>query len=163
MSPSYHPAGASPLPLDVGYLPQLLQGLPSLVLGAEDTMVFTPNFRNVGSLAGETAACDEPPCQLPGMGSPGPMARCPWELQGALASGATCCGGHTASGQVGWGSANEDQILCQEAPVAFPMWKKQKNKTKKNSSKTFEMSWIYTPVEEEHGTIKKNKLLKCFL
>ena len=49
------------MPLDVGYLPQLLQGLPSLVLGAEDTMVFTPNFRNVGSLAGETAACDEPP------------------------------------------------------------------------------------------------------
>ena len=65
------------MPLDVGYLPQLLQGLPSWVLGAEDTMVFTPNFGNVGSLAGETAACDEPPCWLPGMGSPGLMARCP--------------------------------------------------------------------------------------
>ena len=28
-------------------------------------MVFTPNFRNVGSLAGETAVCNEPPCRLP--------------------------------------------------------------------------------------------------
>lgn len=35
------------------------------VLGAEERMAFTPNFRNVGSLAGETAVCGEPPRRLP--------------------------------------------------------------------------------------------------
>lgn len=40
------------------------------VLGAEERMAFTPNFRNVGSLAGETAVCGEPPRRLPGPGEP---------------------------------------------------------------------------------------------
>lgn len=39
-------------------------------LGAEERMAFTPNFRNVGSLAGETAVCGEPPRRLPGPGEP---------------------------------------------------------------------------------------------
>lgn len=34
---------------------------------------------------------------------------------------------------------------------------------KLHSSKTFEMSWIYTQVEEVYGTIKKNYLPRHFL
>lgn len=40
------------------------------VLGVEERMAFTPNFRNVGSLAEETIVCGEPPRRLPAPGEP---------------------------------------------------------------------------------------------
>lgn len=54
-------------------------------------MAFTPNFRNVGSLAGEREVCGEPPRRLPVPGVPGePRSEVP---ESAAAAGAPCLGG----------------------------------------------------------------------
>lgn len=51
-------------------------------------MAFTPNFRNVGSLAGETAVCGDPPRRLPGPGEP--RSEAPVSVRFAVAP---CLGG----------------------------------------------------------------------
>lgn len=58
------------------------------VLGADERMAFTPNFKNVGSLAGETAVCGEPPRRVPGRGEP--RSEAPVSVR---AAGAPCLGG----------------------------------------------------------------------
>lgn len=58
------------------------------VLGAEERMAFTPNFRNVGSLAGEAAVCGEPSGRLPAPGEP--RSEVPVSVRVA---GAPCLGG----------------------------------------------------------------------
>lgn len=61
--------------------PELGCHLP--LLGADERMAFTPNFRNVGSLAGERTVCGELPRRFPGPGEP--MSEAP--------VGASCLGG----------------------------------------------------------------------
>lgn len=51
-------------------------------------MAFTPNFRNVGSLAGERVVCGELPLRLPGPGEP--RSEVP---ESGTAAGAPCLGG----------------------------------------------------------------------
>jgi hypothetical protein len=51
-------------------------------------MAFTPNFRNVGSLAGERAVCGELPLRLPEPGDP--RSEVP---ESVIAAGAPCLGG----------------------------------------------------------------------
>lgn len=51
-------------------------------------MAFTPNFRKVVSLAGETAVGEEPPRRLPGPGEP--RSEAPVSVR---AVGAPCLGG----------------------------------------------------------------------
>lgn len=65
-----------------------IEGCYLPLLGAEERMAFTPNFRNVGSLAGERAVCGELPRRLPGPGEP--RSEVP---ESARAAGASCVGG----------------------------------------------------------------------
>lgn len=66
--------------------PELGCHLP--LLGADERMAFTPNFRNVGSLAGERTVCGELPRRFPGPGEP--MSEAP---ESARTVGASCLGG----------------------------------------------------------------------
>lgn len=58
------------------------------LLGADERMAFTPNFRNVVSLAGERVVCGELPRRLPGPEEPRSEAP-----ESARAVGASCLGG----------------------------------------------------------------------
>ena len=65
------------------------------------------------------------PAGCPGWGAQvrGPRVR--QSHRGPWPEGWHAQGGHAASGQGGWGLAKVDRILHQEAPGAFPMWKKK--------------------------------------